>query len=103
MIPRPPRSTRTDTLFPYTTLVLSPRSAFDNFERETKARLQAASLNATQIAAGRAKAKIQTDMRGAGLGRLGNAIGNGGDLGKRGAVRSTGQLGRGSCRERVCR
>lgn len=71
-------------------LRMPPRSAFDNFERETKARLQAASLNATQIAAGRAKSKIQTDMRGAGLGRLGNAIGNGGDLGKRGAVRSTG-------------
>ena len=29
-------------------------------------------------------------MRSAGLGRLGNAIGNGGDLGKRGAVRSQG-------------
>src|SRR3546814_12376640 len=26
MIPRPPRSTRTDTLFPYTTLFLSPGS-----------------------------------------------------------------------------
>lgn len=71
-------------------LRMPPRSAFDNFERETRARLQAASLNATQIAAGRAKSKIQTDMRGAGLGRLGNAIGNGGDLSKRGAVRGAG-------------
>lgn len=71
-------------------LRMPPRSAFDNFERETKARLQAASLNATQIAAGRAKSKIQTGMRRAGLGLLGNAIGNGGDLGKRGAVRSAG-------------
>src|SRR3546814_13800218 len=26
MIPRPPRSTRTDTLFPYTTLFRSPRA-----------------------------------------------------------------------------
>ncbi len=71
-------------------LRMPPRSAFENFERETKARLQAASLNATQIAAGRAKSKIQADMRGAGLGRLGNAIGNGGDLEKRGSVRGSG-------------
>lgn len=71
-------------------LRMPPRSAFDNFERETRARLQAASLNATQIAASRAKSKIQADMRGAGLGRLGNAVGNGGDLGKRGAVRTSG-------------
>src|SRR3546814_1024422 len=28
MIRRPPRSTRTDTLFPYTTLFRSPRSSF---------------------------------------------------------------------------
>src|SRR3546814_14957564 len=28
MIRRPPRSTRTDTLFPYTTLFRSPRAAF---------------------------------------------------------------------------
>lgn len=71
-------------------LTMPPRSAFDDFERETKARLKTASLNATQIAAGRAKAKVQGSMRSAGLGRLGNAIGNGGDLGKRGAVRSQG-------------
>src|SRR3546814_16720774 len=30
MIRRPPRSTRTDTLFPYTTLFRSTRAAFDN-------------------------------------------------------------------------
>src|SRR3546814_16224037 len=34
MIRRPPRSTRTDTLFPYTTLFRSPRGAFDGFARE---------------------------------------------------------------------
>src|SRR3546814_21162996 len=28
MIPRPPRSTRTDTLFPYTTLLLSDRHLY---------------------------------------------------------------------------
>src|SRR3546814_13454583 len=35
MIRLPPRSTRTDTLFPYTTLFRSPRS-FGRFPRETK-------------------------------------------------------------------
>src|SRR3546814_3403804 len=33
MIRRPPRSTRTDTLFPYTTLFRSNRAAFDLVER----------------------------------------------------------------------
>lgn len=39
-------------------LTMPPRSAFDDFERETKARLKTASLNATQIAAGREKYKV---------------------------------------------
>ena len=69
---------------------MPPRSAFDDFERDTVSRLQAAALNATHIAAGRAKAKVQADMRGAALGRLGNAVGSGSDLQKRGAVRSQG-------------
>src|SRR3546814_2556740 len=33
MIRRPPRSTRTDTLFPYTTLFRSPRTLFTNWPR----------------------------------------------------------------------
>src|SRR3546814_3986522 len=33
MIPRPPRSTRTDTLFPYTTLFRSKRAYFSKPER----------------------------------------------------------------------
>src|SRR3546814_19178081 len=43
MIRRPPRSTRTDTLFPYTTLFRSavvvnePRALFDPFALQTKA------------------------------------------------------------------
>lgn len=69
---------------------MPPLSAFDDFERVTVSRLQAAALNATHIAGGRAKAKVQADMRGAGLGRLGNAVGSGSDLQKRGAVRSQG-------------
>src|SRR3546814_1039716 len=34
MIRRPPRSTRTDTLFPYTTLFRSPRACGSGFSRE---------------------------------------------------------------------
>src|SRR3546814_11914036 len=34
MIPRPPRSTRTDTLFPYTTLFRSPPEFWDQFKTD---------------------------------------------------------------------
>lgn len=67
-------------------LRMPPRSAFDNFERRTRARLEAASLNATYIAAERAKTMIRREMASAGLGRLGNAVDSGGDARKRGSV-----------------
>src|SRR3546814_9745246 len=41
MIRRPPRSTRTDTLFPYTTLFRSVRSHYDNNYLGALARLNA--------------------------------------------------------------
>lgn len=69
---------------------MPPLSAFNNFERETKERIQAAALNATHIAAARAKTMIRREMVAAGLGRLGNAVDSGSDLEKRGAVRSRG-------------
>lgn len=65
---------------------MPPRSAFEKFERETRARLEAAALNATHIAAGRAKNLIRREMTAAGLGRLGNAIDSGSDLEKHGTV-----------------
>src|SRR3546814_13772 len=40
MIRRPPRSTRTDTLFPYTTLFRSPRSDGGRFEQFFAVRIQ---------------------------------------------------------------
>src|SRR3546814_1332708 len=40
MIRRPPRSTRTDTLFPYTTLFRSPRYAFEGRVQRRRARVQ---------------------------------------------------------------
>src|SRR3546814_13673745 len=36
MIRRPPRSTRTDTLFPYTTLVRSPKGGRDDLVEDTE-------------------------------------------------------------------
>lgn len=69
---------------------MPPRSAFDNFERETRERIRAAALNATHIAAGRAKTMIRREMVAAGLGRLSNAVDSGGDLEKRGAVKDKG-------------
>src|SRR3546814_10803542 len=41
MIRRPPRSTRTDTLFPYTTLFRSPRTAVREFPCHVGERLRA--------------------------------------------------------------
>lgn len=75
---------------PKVELRMPPRSAFDAFERQTRARLEAAALNATAIAAGRAKSMIRREMVSAGLGRLNLAIDHGSDLEKRGAVRQTG-------------
>ena len=75
---------------PTVELRMPPRSAFDAFERETRARLQVAALNATHIAAGRAKSMIRREMISAGLGRLNLAVDSGSDLEKRGVVRSSG-------------
>lgn len=69
---------------------MPPVSAFDNFERQSRARLEAAALNASHIAAARAKTMIRREMVSAGLGRLGNAVGSGSDLQKRGQVRASG-------------
>src|SRR3546814_15041512 len=40
MIRRPPRSTRTDTLFPYTTLFRSPDRTAEEADRAARARLR---------------------------------------------------------------
>lgn len=75
---------------PRVELRMPPQSAFDNFERRTRARLEAAALNATHIAATRAKTLIRNEMAAADLGRLGNALDHGSDLEKRGSVRTKG-------------
>src|SRR3546814_7390255 len=55
MIRRPPRSTRTDTLFPYTTLFRSAFFASGNLSMKNTLRLLAISLAATALIAGCAK------------------------------------------------
>src|SRR3546814_16324249 len=62
MIRRPPRSTRTDTLFPYTTLFRSPvRSNRGNgLERQPQARERNAPINTRSAAPTRARATQRT-------------------------------------------
>src|SRR3546814_19408502 len=56
MIPRPPRSTRTDTLFPYTTLFRSPRSTRMETEERPLPTPERTSTN------GRAAPGLQPDL-----------------------------------------
>src|SRR3546814_12993713 len=102
MIRRPPRSTRTDTLFPYTTLFRSARVEAD-VARDQLAR---------RIARGAADQRAQPRDQFLGLEGLGEIVVGPrvepGDL-VRPAVargqdehRTIAQIGRASCRERVC-
>ena len=59
---------------------------FSDVERFARARSEAAALEATKNGARRAVLRIRDEMKSAGLGRLGNALGNSSDLEKRGAV-----------------
>lgn len=59
---------------------------FSDMERFARARAETAALEATKVAARRAVTRIRDEMKNAGLGRLGNALGNSSDLEKRGAV-----------------
>src|SRR3546814_13395453 len=92
MIRRPPRSTRTDTLFPYTTLFRSRR-------------ISSAGIQAS----GRFQGVTRSGRRGPGRGvsvesgRDGRRAGRG--VGSGGLQRALGQhveIGRASCRERGC-
>src|SRR3546814_15122401 len=90
MIRRPPRSTRTDTLFPYTTLFRSRnRAGPGGVDREHRAGLSEVDH---QIAA----AVVERDEAGVALSGLLAAV----------AVRRQVdrlEIGRASCRERVCK
>src|SRR3546814_12085255 len=86
MIRRPPRSTRTDTLFPYTTLF---RSQLLPFAREVRLRLW--------WWASAANWSVRPECRARGAVYRGIAT-----LSRYGAARLLDKIGRASCRERVC-
>src|SRR3546814_21184072 len=86
MIRRPPRSTRTDTLFPYTTLFRSARDRGDA-RRGVPARRLAAGRDDRGARALDRPPRRSADM---GLSRLGDDP-------------AALQIGRASCRERVCK
>src|SRR3546814_20874862 len=104
MIRRPPRSTRTDTLFPYTTLFRSRApiaSTSSNGKRGSRPKRTAASSSSiTQPPQSRERAFRMEVSADDGLRDLGQVrvvreeqhLGGTGDL----------EIGRASCRERVC-
>src|SRR3546814_20039714 len=94
MIRRPPRSTRTDTLFPYTTLFRSP-------DRAARQRDMFAAFNRVAIDVYGEIVAIMADKRTRcdafdqhlGFAPKGDQVGDCADLH---------EIGRASCRERVC-
>src|SRR3546814_19075475 len=86
MIRRPPRSTRTDTLFPYTTLFRSPVDAPARRQRGAGARRRGCRPGAA-VAGGRRRPRRRADPLRAGL---------------RAPEEGPPEIGRASCRERVC-
>src|SRR3546814_14299891 len=110
MIRRPPRSTRTDTLFPYTTLFRSVNARTGTVKLACNAIIGAWSSIAP-AAATAANAGVAAVIAFAGTGADGRsfaltevvASGAGGHPGGPGTSGiSTDEIGRASCRERVC-
>src|SRR3546814_13108620 len=103
MIRRPPRSTRTDTLFPYTTLFRSPRLAgrgqrAAQLRRSRRADAAGAEMINEFRRARRRKAAdtiLVTDTM------TERVIGHVGNLSESGMLLIA-KIGRASCRERVC-
>src|SRR3546814_19823788 len=63
MIRRPPRSTRTDTLFPYTPLFRSSRSGHAHRPRPTPARLNTTSFRSKHARSEEHTSELQSLMR----------------------------------------
>src|SRR3546814_15144014 len=97
MIRRPPRSTRTDTLFPYTTLFRSTADLFIAPEKLTDA-VRAHLGNSVRVHDRTAFEAALTDLKGKNIAvdpdRAVAAIFT--------ALEGAGEIGRASCRERVC-
>src|SRR3546814_14690908 len=115
MIRRPPISTRTDTLFPYTTLFRSPGGGFVAQLRPVllspdRGRVGGRCAGANQLASLRRRSRLSSRRLGRPnlVCRRGKfvACGNGGRSKRRGGTdrpsRPRRKIGRASCRERVC-
>src|SRR3546814_12450971 len=100
MIRRPPRSTRTDTLFPYTTLFRSPLT---RFPVETKKILVSAGEDQRPVAPAEIAAAVDRKARRAGQGRHRYGLRRPDFKDRRPAGRQQArqEIGRASCRERV--
>src|SRR3546814_16778228 len=103
MIRRPPRSTRTDTLFPYTTLFRSDRSFRRGPRRRPRTRLGArcpgGELARRRGARGQGEAQPRL-LRPCRTGQLFLLRRRPGD--PAGPALENGEIGRASCREREC-
>src|SRR3546814_18381527 len=94
MIRRPPRSTRTDTLFPYTTLFRSAGSAICIDTRRPPIRLGPPLPPETLLPLRLAPQHVELFVR-AQAHRVGEAV-------RHREERRYAEIGRASCRERVC-
>src|SRR3546814_15995282 len=110
MIRRPPRSTRTDTLFPYTTLFRSHQlagidrtvdctgygelRADPETELGCRIALLATIIGGSKVQRGIGIAADLVEAVVVGLGKAGDALAL--------SATASGQIGRASCRERVC-
>src|SRR3546814_16149519 len=94
MLRRPPRSTRTDTLFPYTTLFRSPEAVRLNGRKGFN--VLSFANNHCMHAGYRAFLRTMEVMRESGI----SPVGGGKNIVE--ALAHVYQIGRASCRERVC-
>src|SRR3546814_12876623 len=99
MIRRPPRSTRTDTLFPYTTLFRSLGTAND-LARTLELPIDPAAA-ARVVVAGRTRRLDLGDVNGYPFFNVAS-VGFSADLARGLTADAKRQIGRASCRERVC-
>src|SRR3546814_11345891 len=101
MIRRPPRSTRTDTLFPYTTLFRSQQRlpGFGSFRGTAFLPLPDAEEPARTLLLGLQLQRALEHRHGLGVELL---VRVGEQPGLRGLPQQVGEIGRASCRERVC-
>src|SRR3546814_20889659 len=95
MLRRPPRSTRTDTLFPYTTLFRSCTVTIAKFDKQASARIKVKTRRRQAFVTGRftvQQGTVRIELRG-NTGTKSEVVVSPGNPGK---------IGRATCREREC-